>query len=136
MSSRIRKPVKNTGAHIPVPVEINYDAKPPVFSLEKIVNSDYCFSLMDQEHKASFAEAIYRRKTLNWGDIKKSDRHSLGIEKIARTSIKAPIPRFITDDVDHFLAFRFHGLKSMVGIRSLDVFYVLWFDYNFTLYDH
>ena len=44
------------------------------------------------------------------------------------------MPPFITDDVDHFLVFRFGGDKRMVGYRQHDKFYVLWFDHNLTLY--
>lgn len=133
----IKKPAFNKGAHIAPPLEPpNFDSKPPVFSLEKIVNSKYCLSQLNQEDKASFADAIFRRKNLPWIEIKKADRHGLGTEKIARGSIKAEIPKFITDDVDHFLAFRFHGKKPMVGYRNRDIFYVLWFDHDFTLYDH
>lgn len=132
----IQKPIPKQGPRI-APIEpINYDLKPPIFSLERVVNGDYCFSAMDQEHKAYFGEAMFRRKSTNWGEIRKCHRHGLGLEKISRADIKAPIPNFITDDVSHFLAFRFHGLKPMVGIRIQDIFYILWFDHNFTLYDH
>lgn len=134
---KIKHPERKKNAHIATPMEpINYDSKPPIFSLEKTVDGKYCLSSLDQEHKALFADAIDRRKNLPWADIKKADRHGLGIEKIARGNIKAAIPKFITDDVDHFLAFRFHGKKPMVGYRNREVFYVLWFDNDFTLYDH
>ena len=134
---RINKPTPRKGAHIPTPQEPpSFDSKPPIFSLEKIVDGKYCLSSLNQEDKAFFADAIFRRKNLPWIEIKKQDRHALGIEKIARNCITVAIPRFITEDVDHFLAFRFHGFKPMVGYRNRDVFYVLWFDHDFTLYDH
>ncbi|UAA38792.1 hypothetical protein KIH87_19395 [Paraneptunicella aestuarii] len=94
------------------------------------------FSSLDQEHKAMFSEAIFRRKSLTWNDIKSSDRHGLGTEKIPKTSINAPIPRFKTEDIENFLVFRYHGKDPMVGYRQKDIFFVLWFDHNFTLYDH
>ena len=83
-----------------------------------------------------FSDAIFRRKTLTWNEIKRADRHGLGTEKIAKDSIKAPTPRFITEDMDSYLVFRYHGMRPMVGYRQRDVFYVLWFDSDFTLYDH
>jgi hypothetical protein len=91
---------------------------------------------MSQEHKAFFGDAIFRRRQLSWSAIKSAPRHGLGFEKIPRGQIKAAIPQFIKDDVDHFLAFRFSGLHPMVGYRVRDIFYVLWFDHNFTLYKH
>jgi len=83
-----------------------------------------------------FAEAIFRRKCLTWKQIRQLPRHGLGTEKIPKSSIKAPIPQFITDDVNDFLAFRYHGKRPMVGYRQKDIFFVLWFDSDFTLYEH
>lgn len=134
---QIKKPARSKGAHItPPPEPPDFNKNPPVFSLEKLTSGKYCFSAMVKDDKASFAEAIFRRKGSSWIDIQKMDRHGLGTEKIARSSITAAIPPFITDDVDSFLAFRFNGLKPMVGYRNRDIFYVLWFDHDFTLYPH
>lgn len=115
---------------------VNYDETPPIFSLEKLQSGKYCLSSLDQENKAKFADAIFRRKTITWNQIKQQDRHGLGTEKIPKTQIKAPIPKFITDDFESFLVFRYNGLKPMVGYRQRDIFFVLWFDHDFTLYDH
>jgi hypothetical protein len=133
---RIKAPSINVGSKIRLPETVDHDGKPPIFSLERVQSGDYCFSVLDQESKSQFAEAIFRRRQLTWSQVKNLDRHGLGIEKIARTAIKAGIPKFITEEVDHFLAFRFNGKRPMVGYRLNDVFYVLWFDHNFTLYDH
>lgn len=114
----------------------SYEHKSPIFSLEKVQCGKYCLSILDRDHKAAFADAIFKRKDLTWSSIKNSDKHGLGTEKIAKNCIKAGIPLFITADTDHFLAFRFSGKKPMVGYRHQDVFYVLWFDHDFTLYDH
>jgi len=67
--------------------------------------------------------------------ITNSPRHGLGYEKIARTSIRAPIPTDITDDVT-FIAFRFYGKAPMVGYREGYIFHILWIDRDFTLYSH
>ncbi|WP_340124449.1 hypothetical protein [Methylobacter svalbardensis] len=115
---------------------INYDSKPPIFSLEKLQPGKYCLSILSQENKAMFADAIFRRKSLTWNQIKQLDKHGLGTEKIPKAQIKAPIPRFITDELDHLLVFRYKGLHPMVGYRQRDVFFVLWFDHDFSLYSH
>lgn len=133
---KIKQPPFKDSGRIKIPEIPNYDSKPPVFSLERIQSGSYCFSVLDQEGKSQFAEAIFKRRNLSWSEVKKLSRHGLGFEKIARASIKTGIPPFITDDVDHFLAFRFHGMKPMVGYRLNDIFYVLWFDHNYTLYGH
>ena len=59
-----------------------------------------------------------------------------GFEKIPRGQILAGIPAQITEDVTDFWAFRFHGKAPMVGYKSGEVFHVLWFDPDFTLYNH
>lgn len=115
----------------------NYDKMPPLFSLQRLqTTTKYCFSTLNQEQKSAFANAIYRRREKTWSDIKKAGHHGLGFEKIKLHAIKLDVPRFITDDMDHVLAFRFHGMAPMVGYRQKDVFYVLWFDHDYTLYDH
>ena len=114
----------------------DYDEHPPIFSLHRLQSGDYCFSCMSQEDKASFGDAIFRRRSLTWREIKQVPRQGLGFEKIPKYQIRASMPPFITDDVDHFLVFRFGGDKRMVGYRQHDKFYVLWFDHNLTLYDH
>lgn len=126
-----------SGERIKLPtIPVDNDIKPPIFSLERVQNGNYCLSSLDQEHKAAFADAIFRRRNITWNQLKQLDRHGLGTEKIPKRQIKTGIPRFITDDLDHFIVFRFHGRAPMVGYRVGEVFYVLWFDWNFTLYDH
>ncbi|MCK4504328.1 MAG: hypothetical protein KAW14_01825 [Candidatus Aegiribacteria sp.] len=114
----------------------NYDKCCPVFSLEKIQSGKYCLSSLNQESKAEFANAMYRRRTLTWSDLKRAQRHGLGTEKISITNIKTQIPSFITKDADDLLALRYHGNRGMIGFRRRDIFYVLWFDKDFTLYNH
>lgn len=132
----IQKVRPTKGARLAAIDPVDYEKTPPLFSLERIQAGDYCFSSMSTDCKAFFGDAIFRRRTLTWSEIKQAGRHGLGFEKIAKSSIKAPIPAFIKDDVDHFLAFRFNGMRPMVGFRQRDIFYVLWFDHNFTLYPH
>lgn len=110
--------------------------KTPLFSFERVQNGAYCFSVLDRNHKADVAEAIFRRKGLTWNDLIRADRHGLGLEKIPRASIGAPIPPFVTDDVKNFIVLRYSGLAPMVGHRIGRTFYILWFDHNFSLYDH
>ncbi|MGK0393470.1 MAG: hypothetical protein ACJA0B_001644 [Alcanivorax borkumensis] len=133
---RIKRGREKQGALVKSQEPVNYDERPPVFSLEKLQSGKYCLSGLDQTHKAMFSDAIFRRKGLTWRDIKTCDRHGLGTEKISKSSIDAPIPRFITEDVSDFLVFRYNGMNPMVGYRQRDVFFVLWFDHDFTLYNH
>ena len=133
---RIKKQKPKQGRLVKSVEPINYDQFPPIFSLEKIQRGKYCLSSLDQEHKAMFSEAIFRRKSTSWSEIKRLDRHGLGTEKITKSAINAPMPKFITEDVSDFLVFRYKGMNPMVGYRQRDIFFVLWFDHDFTLYAH
>jgi hypothetical protein len=133
---RIQKQKPRQGRLVKSVEPVNYDQSPPIFSLEKLQQGKYCLSALDQENKAMFADALYRRKSLTWNEIKQAPKHGLGTEKISKNAIKAPTPKFITEDLDDYLAFRYNGKQPMVGYRQRDVFYILWFDADYTLYDH
>ncbi|MBL1278206.1 MAG: hypothetical protein COB30_019190 [Ectothiorhodospiraceae bacterium] len=136
MSGRIKRDKPGKRKTVKAQEKPNYDNFPPVFSLQKLQAGKYCLSSLNQEHKAMFADAMFRRESLTWNEIKQLGRHGLGTEKIAKHRIRAPIPKFITDDLDGFIVFRYHGKNPMVGYRQKDIFYVLWFDLDFTLYGH
>ena len=136
-AKRIKKPVQHAGSNIKSPGErggVNYDHYRPRFSLEYL-QSDFCLSLCTQEEKASFADSLHKRSQLTWSQIKNQGRHHLGFEKIARHSLKSPVPSVATDDVE-IIAFRFCGKAPMVGFRREATFFILWLDRFFCLYKH
>jgi hypothetical protein len=112
------------------------EQQPPVFSLCYLQAGRYCLSSCERYDKAAFADKLHRLSQLTWGQIKSQHHHKLGYERIPRKQIRAGIPRHITDDVDSFMVFRFSGMKAMAGYRDGDIFYVLWLDRDFSLYDH
>ena len=85
---------------------------------------------------AAFAEKVKTLSQMSWLEITLAPRHGLGFEKIPRRQIRAGIPTHVTPDVEHFWAVRFHGRAPMVGYKDGETFFVLWFDENYTLYDH
>ena len=135
-SKRKIKAQPNNGNRFIVEQPEDYNKMIPLFSLERLQNGSYCFSKLEKDDKAAFADAIFKRKNITWTDIQNMDRHALGYEKIAINSINAPIPKFITEDETNLIAFRFSGKKPMVGYRSKNIFYVLWFDHDFSVYNH
>lgn len=110
------------------------DSKPPVFSFEYL-QAGWCVQDCQQEERSKMLDKLRRLSALSWKDIRQQDRHHLGSEIIARNSIKAAIPSFLTEDVK-LLAFRAFDKAAMVGYRSGRVFHVLWIDRTFTLYNH
>lgn len=135
-SNRIIAPVQNTGKLTVGPQsQKNSDLKKPKFSFCYIEKS-HCITKCQSDEKAGLADKLYRLSQLSWAEIKQQHRHKLGFEKISRDSIRAGIPNHITEDVDHFLAFRFDDLKAMVGYRLGSTFFVVWLDREFKLYKH
>jgi hypothetical protein len=135
---RIKRPPPTQGQRISVPdtaIEPS-DNQPPLFSLRYLDNGAYALSRCQVREKAAFADTLYRLSQLSWGELRLSPRHGLGYERIARQAIRAGIPRHITEDVTYFIAFRFLGRAPMVGYRVGAIFYILWLDRGFTLYDH
>jgi hypothetical protein len=115
-------------------VDLPPEQESPLFSL-RYMNKDYSLSQCTKDEKAAFADTLYKLNQLTWSEINACPRHGLGYEKIARSSIRAPIPSHLKDDVN-FIAFRFCGKAPMVGYRDGAVFYVIWLDRGFTLYPH
>lgn len=134
--NRIRQPAPDRGKRITAPEVENYNDKYIIFSLERIQQGAYCLSGLDLNDKAQFAESIFKRRNMTWQELYESGRHGLGCESIDRSAINAPIPVFLTEDTTKFVVLRFSGKKPMVGYRIKNIFYVLWFDAGFCLYDH
>jgi len=112
----------------------SFNKERPIFSLHHLQNS-HCLSLCDRDQKAAFADALYKRSRLSWGELKQVGRHGLGYEKIYHTSMSVPIPSCVTEDVT-IIAFRFNGHAPMIGYRDQATFHVVWIDPNYTAYDH
>jgi len=108
---------------------------PPTFSL-RYLDKGYCLSKCEQEEKAAFADTLHKLSQLTWQQINQAPRHGLGFEKLAGDSIKGTIPPHLRGQDVNFIAFRFHGQAPMVGYRDQSVFYVIWLDRAFTLYNH
>lgn len=139
--SSIKAPSAATGKTIaspPTSVEtiLKDDEAHITFSL-RYVQKGFCFEDCDDQEKLDFAKTIFKRKDLSWREIRSAPRHGLGSEKIAKKSIRPPIPENkIPLGTTDFIALRFSSKKPMVGYRLGHTFYILWFDPKFELYDH
>ena len=127
-----RKPSRQVGSS----AQQNSETMHPVFALDKMQDgSGFSVNCCDESNRAAALSRFFLLSRMTWNEIKNAPRHGLGTEKIARSSIKAPIPAAVTEDVT-FLALRYKGKAPMVGYRDGRIFYVLYFDHDFTLYDH
>ncbi|NEP11000.1 MAG: hypothetical protein F6K14_12460 [Symploca sp. SIO2C1] len=114
---------------------LNYDDCYPVFCL-RYLEDDYSLEQCTRDEQADLAKALRKRSQMTWRQIWAAPRHKLGAEKIARNSIKAQIPKHITEDINFFISLRFSGKALMVGYRIKDIFRIIWLDSKFTLYKH
>jgi hypothetical protein len=133
---KIKRPQSATSQRLTVPIPEHSPplAGYPTFSLFHLQDS-HCIRKCTLDEKASFAEALRALSKLTWNQIRSTPHLGLGSEKIERGKIHAAIPNSIDEDVS-FIALRFHEKKPMVGFRAGNVFNIVWFDRDFTLYDH
>lgn len=112
---------------------VSDEDRKPKFSL-RLLQPSHCISQCEKDDRAAFAEKMRRLSQLTWAQIRQQDRHGLGFEKISHDAIKVGIPE--EAKAEKLIAFRFSGPKPMVGFKKEATFYVVWFDRDFTLYNH
>lgn len=135
MANRFNSQKPKGGKRIVAPEPpVSTDNQPPIFCL-KYIQNDFCISKCERDEKASFADTLYVLSRQTWVQLIQRNRHHGGFEKIPQNQIKAGVPDVITPETN-LIAFRFDGLKAMVGFRSGSVFHILWLDRAFVLYKH
>jgi hypothetical protein len=115
-------------------LQFKADQSTPYFSF-KYLDKKYCISNCTKDEKAAFVDKMKRLTERTWAELKLLPRHGLGREIIKRSAIRRPIPGDVTEDTS-IIAFRFQDKKPMVGFQLNATFYIIWFDRDFTLYDH
>ena len=131
--SKIKKPQERTAGKI-APREVSggsYQDEPPKFSL-RYIQPDYCITKCEQDDQLQFIQSMLKRKDTPWKVLITLAREKLGCETIQ--SLRVHTPKCAEGKT--IIAFRFSGMKAMIGFRERDVFYILWFDRNFSVYDH
>lgn len=116
----------------PVIPDISFQDLPPKFSLQ-YVQSKYCINRCTKDEKCDFVNAMYKRKDHSWKKLFIEPHDKLGLE-IIKKGLKVTCPECASGK--ELLSLRFSGKKPMVGFRERDVFYVLWFDRDFSVYQH
>ena len=78
-------------------------------------------------------DAMHKRRDIPWSQLETMPHGGLGCEVI-RHGLRVTLPS--SAEGRSILSFRFSGKKAMVGFRERDVFYILWFDRDFSVYSH
>jgi hypothetical protein len=76
---------------------------------------------------------MIRRKDTPWKELEKAPHGGLGCEVI-RQGLNVRLPECA--EGKSIIAFRYSGKKPMIGFRERDVFYILWFDRDYSVYKH
>lgn len=105
--------------------------KRPKFSL-KYLGGQHCLSRCTKDEKAAFADRIHRLSQQTWSQIFQGGRHGGGFEKINEPLSWMP-DKFSEKQI---IAFRFSGMKAMLGFSDKEIFYILGLDRDFTSYGH
>lgn len=113
------------------------DDFPPAFSFEKMQDgSGNSFNCCEDADRLALAKRLFMLSRLPWKEIRQASARGLGSEQIPRYRIKRAIPRVVTDEVESFSALHFVANKRFVGYRVGQIFYILWVDHTFEVYDH
>lgn len=113
---------------------VSSNSKKPVFSFANI-QSSHGLRECPEKDKIALLDKLGQLSQITWQEIFQNDRHTTGQEKISASSIKEPIPSCVKTDTN-LIAIRYNGKAPMIGYRENEVFYILWIDYDFEVYNH
>jgi hypothetical protein len=118
----------------------SYIKQKPVFSFEYLVTKNLCDS-KDCHNNNLYRDLFIRLQKideLGWSEVRKSDRHQYGTEKIDVSNFKIDLPNSITPDVTSMIVVRADGKKHVfAGFMRYDIFFIVFIECNFgNLYDH
>ena len=125
MSKKRLKPIEEDDG-----VERKYSY--PLFSFKHLQTSVSYKNTKETKFFIDFLERLNKLSLLGWEEIRKSQRHSYGMEKIPQ------LPNFITPDIKELHVFRATGSnKVFVGLQQEDVFHVIFIEAEFgEVYKH
>ena len=132
----VKQPSKNKSARLKDPPEPTKKSDKEHLTVSlRYLRPSHCISLCDAGEITSFVDKLRILTAKSWMELTMLPRHGLGYEKIARSALNVAVPAHVTDDVS-IIAFRFAGLKPMVGYKDGETFHILWFDRAFDVYPH
>ena len=131
--SRIKRPHDKAAGKIATRENpgVSYQDDPPKFSL-RYIQLDYCITRCEQDDQLQFIQSMLKRRDVPWKTLTVLPHEKLGCEIIR--SLNVPMPECAKGK--SIISFRFSSKKAMVGFRERDVFYILWFDRDFSVYTH
>lgn len=131
------KPIKDD-VNISVDALTHYAEEHPVFSFEYLCENFLRPSRENPDFFQDFVKRLHKLSKLGWKQIRTSDRHGFGMEKIPVTQIHPQMPTRVTEDVTELSVFRADGANRVfAGFIRDRIFFVLFIESNFgDLYEH
>lgn len=103
-----------------------------LFSFKHLQTSISYKNTKDSRFFVDFLERLKKLSELGWEEIRKSQRHGFGMEKIPIRAIRPQCPSFVTPDVKELVVFRATGEnKVFVGIQQENIFHIIFIEANF-----
>ena len=103
----------------------------PAFSFTYL-DKDFSFKHCTNEEKDALLKRLEIMSKMTWNDIINTPKHGNGIENINELKDKLP-PKWKGTTPK---AFRFYGMKPVIGVRDGRIFHIIWIDREGKLYKH
>lgn len=110
-----------------------------LFSFQRVQAGKYSWEALsgNAKRKADVSEATYRRRDLTVNEIHQLSHWKLGFEPIPLDQLRGVSrPPFLTPEVDSIQVLRMPDNGRLLGITEGRVFYVLWIDFDLSIYNH
>jgi len=113
------------------------DDFPTAFSFEKMQDdSGHSINCCGNEDRVNLIKRMFMLSKMPWKEIRNASSKGFGAEQIPKYRVKKTVPSSVTEDVDAFTSLHYSGKRRFIGYRVGRIFYILWVDYNFKVYDH
>lgn len=108
----------------------------PSFSFRFCCDRAYGIDRCSSKLRESLSKRIFRFSRMKWSKIYQNARHSWGSEQIPQREIKPELPDIISPDTSLQVLRFTGGNHSMIGFRENGIFFILYLDHNFSVYNH
>lgn len=108
------------------------------FSFKDLRDISYVKAKNDSSYFVDFIQHLRRFCSLNWNDVRTTQRHGLGTESIDVASLKEGAKELVPSGLTKLLVLRATGKNhAFLGYRDGSVFQVLFIEYKFgDIYNH
>lgn len=108
------------------------------FGFKDLRDISYVNAKNDSVYFIDFIQHLHKFCSLNWNDVRTTQRHGLGTESIDVTTLKEGAKNLVPSGLSKLLVLRATGNNHVfLGYRDGNVFQVLFIEYKFgDIYNH